>query len=128
MQMERSVPSIVKVVYFLFQISYSIDLKSHNPLLRGLTNFGNTCFLNASLQLLASSEPLIECICACNAQIKADETGEIEKACYFTIELANTLKGYDLVLFLARYHLQSNNIAFLRKFLLRIVCFSFSIF
>lgn len=128
MQLERSVPTIAKVVYFASQMAYRADLKSHTPLLRGLSNLGNTCFLNASLQLLASSEPLMECICACLAQIKADETGELKKACYFTEQLAEVMESSHLAALLTRYHLQSDSAALYGEFVLRFVHLSFSLF
>ena len=70
-----------------------IALTRHEYLLRGLENLGNTCYLNSSLQLLASSKPFLECLCSCKFCLDEDDEGHLQQSCRFVLSLIEVIES-----------------------------------
>ena len=75
------------------EIFIFLGLLNHGHLLRGLENLGNTCYLNSSLQLLASSKPFIECLCSCNYVLRNDSSAKLRHSCSFTYSLIELVES-----------------------------------
>lgn len=95
--MEHLVPSIVYVCTQFCGDIHLLDLLNHERMLRGLENLGNTCYLNSSLQLLASSKPFIECLCSCNYVLRNDPGAELRSSCSFTHSLIELVESTHLI-------------------------------
>lgn len=54
---------------------------------------GNTCYLNSSLQFLASSDHFIESLCSCLYEIREDKEKSLSAQCPFISEIANVIES-----------------------------------